>query len=138
MIRKTGIGFAVVVMLIVTYAAVAAVSNAHFVGTPTYTISGNTLTVSGKVAGLGDVDEITVTVDADAACINPGSKHPKAANKESFSSVGHIPVQNGKANFSQDVTATFSPDCSPPMTVVWSNIVVTVTADDGTFLQYSF
>jgi hypothetical protein len=138
MSRKSGIGFAVLVALTLTVAMVAAVSNAHFVGTPTYTISGNTLTVNGKVAGLGDVEVITVTVSADAACINPGTKHPKAANKESFSAAGDIPVQNGKANFSQSLTATFSPDCSPPMTVQWSNIVVTVTASDGTFLQYSF
>lgn len=138
MSRKSGIGFAVLVALTLTVAMVAAVSNAHFVGTPTYTISGNTLTVSGKVAGLGDVNEITVTVTADAACINPGSKHPKAANKESFSATGYVPVQNGKADFSQSVTATFSPDCSPPMSVVWSNITVTVTASDGTYLTYSF
>ena len=49
-----------------------AVSNAHFVGTPTLSRSGNTLTVSGKVAGLGDVEVITVTVSADAQCVNPG------------------------------------------------------------------
>jgi hypothetical protein len=138
MFRKSGIAFAVFVALTLTVAMVAAVSNAHFVGTPTYTISGNTLTVNGKVAGLGDVDVITVTVSADAACINPGTKHPKAANKESFSSSENVPVQNGKADFSADLTATFTPDCTPPMSVVWSNIVVTVTAIDGTYLQYRF
>ena len=138
MLRKTGIGFTAVAAVVLTSALVAAVSNAHFVGSPTATINGNTVTVSGKVAGLGDVDVITVTVSGDAACINPGSKHPKAANKESFSSQGDVPVQNGKANFSQTLTATFQPDCSPPMTVVWSNLVVTVTADDGTFLRFRF
>jgi hypothetical protein len=136
MVRKSGIVLAVVVALVVTVAAVAAVSNAHFVGTPTLTSSGNTATGSGKVAGLGDVETITVTVAGDAACINPGSKHPKAANKESFSATGVIPVQNGKANFSVTLTATFQPDCSPPMTVEWSNLSITVTAADGTFLRY--
>jgi hypothetical protein len=106
------------------------------VGTPTITTSGNVATASGKVAGLGDVDTITVTITADAACINPGTKHPKASNKESFSSTSEIPVQNGKANFTSTLTATFSPDCTPPMSVLWSNLSVTVTADDGTFLQY--
>ena len=33
-----------------------AVSNAHFVGTPTATRDDTTLTMSGKVAGLGDVE----------------------------------------------------------------------------------
>jgi hypothetical protein len=136
MLRKSGIAFAVLVTLALTMAAVAAVSNAHFVGTPTLSSSGNVATASGKVAGLGDVDTITVTVSGDAACINPGSKHPKAANKESFSSTSEIPVQNGKANFTSTLTATFSPDCSPPMSVQWSNLSVTVTAADGTFLRY--
>jgi hypothetical protein len=122
-----------------TFAGAAlAVSNAHFVGNPTATRSGNTLTVSGKIAGLGDVDVITVTVSADAQCVNPGTKKPKAANKQSFSAQGDEPVQNGKANFSQDLTATFQPDCTPPMTVVFSNVVVEVTAADGTDLVFSF
>jgi hypothetical protein len=115
-----------------------AVSNAHFVGSPTASRTGNTLTVSGKVAGLGDVEVITVTVSADAQCVNPGSNKPKASNKQSISSTSDIPVQNGKAIFSQSLTATFQPDCTPPMTVQFSNVVVTVTAADGTFLQQSF
>lgn len=118
--------------------AVLAVSNAHFVGTPTATRSGNTLTVSGKVAGLGDVEVITVTVSADAQCVNPGSNKPKAGNKQSFSDSEDVPVQNGKALFSTDLTATFQPDCTPPMTVEFSNVVVTVTAADGTNLVYRF
>jgi hypothetical protein len=68
-------------------------------------------------------------VTATAACINPGDHHPKAANNESFSAEGTFPVQNGKANFSLTVTATFQPDCSPPMTVVFSDVVVTDTTN---------
>jgi hypothetical protein len=136
MFRKTGIGLTAMLAVVLTTALVAAVSNAHFVGNPTLTSSGTTATASGKVAGLGNVEQIHVTVSGDAACINPGSKHPKAANKESFSAEGDFPVQNGKALFSLRLTATFQPDCTPPMTVVWSNLSVTVTADDGTFLQF--
>jgi hypothetical protein len=115
-----------------------AVSNAHFVKDPTASRSGNTLTVSGKVAGLGNVDVITVTVSADAQCVNPGANKPKAANKQSFSSSEDVPVQNGKAVFSSDLTATFQPNCSPPMTVEFSNVVVNVTAADGTDLTFEF
>lgn len=136
MLRKSGIGIAVVLALALMVATVAAVSNAHFVGTPSLTSSGNTATASGKVAGLGNVDVITVVVSGDAACINPGSKHPKAANKESFDASEDVPVQNGKAIFDVDLTATFQPDCTPPMSVQWSNLSVTVTAADGTFLQF--
>jgi hypothetical protein len=101
----------------------------HFVGTPTATISGDTVTVSGKEAGLGNEAQIHVVVTADAACINPGGNPPQAGNKESFNAAGDFPVQNGKADFSLTVTATFQPSCSPPMTVAWSNVVVTDAAN---------
>jgi hypothetical protein len=48
-------------------------------------------------------------------------------------------VQNGKADFSVTTDpVVFQPDCSPPMTVVFTNIVVTVTAADGTNLVFRF
>ena len=115
--------------------AVAGVTGAHFVGNPTISTSGNTLTVSGKVAGLGNVEQIHVTVTADAACVNPGSNKPKAENKQSVGAAGDFPVQNGKAEFSLSATASFQPSCSPPMTVEFSNVQITVTAP-GVLLTY--
>ena len=91
--------------------------------------SGNTLTVSGKEAGLGDEAQIHVELTATAECINPGGNHPKAANKESLNAAGDFPVQNGKADFTLSVTASFQPECSPPMTVVFTDIVVTDTTN---------
>jgi hypothetical protein len=137
---KRNIVLALVVGAIAALATSAlAVSNAHFVGTPTVTRNDNTLTVSGKVAGLGDVDEITVAISGDALCINPGSNHPKATNKAGVSGGATVPVQNGKANFSVTTDpVVFQPECSPPMTVVFTNIVVTVTAADGTNLVFRF
>jgi hypothetical protein len=38
-------------------------------------------------------------------------------------------VQNGKALFSVTGTGTTDPDCSPPMTLRYSNVVVTVSGD---------
>jgi hypothetical protein len=96
----------------------------HFVGDISVTRDGNSLTVSGKEAGLGNETQVHIVVTADAQCINPGTKHPKAANKESLSAEGDFPVQNGKAEFSLTLTATFQPDCTPPMTVVFTNVVV--------------
>jgi hypothetical protein len=129
---------AVALVAALTVAGVALAGNAHFVGTPTLTVSGNTLTVTGKVAGLGNVPQIHVEITATAECINPGSNKPKAANKESIGAGGDFPVQNGKANFSVSATATFQPDCTPPMTLRFSNVIVTVTADDGTNLVHRF
>jgi hypothetical protein len=98
----------------------------HFVSV-TATREGNSLTVSGKEAGLGNETQVHIEVTATAECINGGHHHPKAENKESLSAEGDFPVQNGKANFELTLTASFQPDCSPPMTVQFSNVVVTDT-----------
>jgi hypothetical protein len=60
------------------------------------------------------------------ACVNPGSKHPRAANKDSagglVSQLDTFGVRNGQTTGSLTVNPpgapTFQPDCSPPMTVV--------------------
>ena len=122
--------FVVAVVVAVFVVLVGGVSPAfagspHFVGTPQASVDGSELTVSGKVAGLGDEEQIHVEVTADAECVNRGGHNPSAGNKESFGAGGDFPVQNGKALFSVTVVANFDPPCSPPMSVVWSNIVVT-------------
>jgi hypothetical protein len=101
----------------------------HFVGTPTATRSGDALTVAGKVAGLGDETQINVALTADVACVNPGGNEPRAENKGAPVAAGTFPVQNGRANFSVSGTGTTDPDCSPPMTLRYSNVVVTVSGD---------
>jgi hypothetical protein len=75
-------------------------------------------------AGLGDEAQIHVVLSATALCINGGDNHPRAVNKESVNAAGEFAVQNGKANFSLSVTARFQPDCSPPMTVAFTNSLV--------------
>ena len=110
-------------------AQVAFAGSPHFVGTPTISRAGDALTVSGKVAGLGDETQINVAVTADVACVNPGNNEPKAENKGSTIAEGTFPVQNGKALFSVTGTGTTDPDCAPPMTLRYSNVVVTVSGD---------
>jgi hypothetical protein len=129
MTRKVAIAGAVIAMLAFTVASSTA-GSPHFIASSiSKSIDGNTLTVSGKEAGLGDEAQIHVVVTATASCINPGSNHPKAANKTSVTAEGTFPVQNGKADFTLTATATFQPDCSPPMSVVWSNILITDTTN---------
>ena len=109
---------------------VASAGNPHFVSnTVQINRSGNTLTVSGKEAGLGNEEQVHIVLSATAECINPGLRHPKAANKESVSAAGDFPVQNGKADFTLSVTATFQPNCSPPMTVRFTNVTLTDTTN---------
>lgn len=102
----------------------------HFVDhTVTATRTDNSLTVSGKEAGLGNEDQVHIVVTTTALCINGGGNHPKAANKESLTAEGDFPVQNGKANFTLTLTAEFSPPCSPPMTVEFTDVTVTDTTN---------
>jgi hypothetical protein len=97
----------------------------HFVGTPTVSTAGNTITVSAKEAGLGDEAQIVAVLSGTASCINGGGNHPKAVNKTSFSTSSTEPVQNGQANYTLTATATFSPACSPPMTVQFTSATLT-------------
>ncbi|MPZ01014.1 MAG: hypothetical protein GEU97_24225 [Actinophytocola sp.] len=94
--------------------------------------SGDSLTVSGKEAGLGNLDQVHIVVEATAACVNPGGNRPQAANKQTVAAGDDFPVQNGKADFTLTVTADFQPRCSPPMSVVFSDITVTDTTNGVT------
>jgi hypothetical protein len=119
--------------LAITAVAATAVwaGSPHFVSnTVTATRSDDSLTVSGKEAGLGDESQVHIEVSATALCINPGGNHPKAVNKESVSVGDNFPVQNGKAEFSLTLTATFTPECSPPMTVAFTDVTVTDTTNN--------
>jgi hypothetical protein len=119
-------------------------SQAAFAGSPHFVTadasrSGNTLTATFKEAGLGNEPQVHVVLSATALCINNGGHHPKAVNKQSVSAAEDFPVQNGKAEGSLSVTATFQPQCSPPMTVSFTNVTLTdqtsgITANiPGTF-----
>lgn len=122
--------FAVLAGFLVLSTGIAAAGSPHFVDDQTKaTINGNTLTVDGKLAGLGDEAQVHIVVTADASCINRGGHNPSADNKDSFSAADDFPVQNGKADFSLTLTATFDPGCSPPMSVKFTSVVVTDTTN---------
>src|SRR5260370_36612236 len=76
----------------------------HFVGSVTASRSGNTLTVSGKEAGLGNEQQVNIQVSATALCINGGGNHPKAVHKDPVGKASPFPVQNRKAGFSLCLT----------------------------------
>jgi hypothetical protein len=128
-LKKRFAALAAVVGAIAALSAVAGAGSPHFVGSPTFSISGNTATVNAKEAGLGG-ESIDVTLTGEAQCINGGGKHPKAVNKTGFSSTETVPVHNGQATYSIDATATFSPACTPPMTVQFTSLVLTDTTNN--------
>jgi hypothetical protein len=105
-------------------APVALAGSPHQVGTCTATQDGNTLTINCKEAGLGDETAILTHTTATALCINGGGKHPKAVNKASVATDTSSPVQNGKADITITLTASFDPSCDPPMTVTFTDILV--------------
>ncbi len=130
-----------VVVIATLFASIIAVPAAiagspHFINSAfSVTRSDDTLTVQGKEAGLGDEEQIHVVLSATGLCINGGGNHPKAVNKGTFTAEGDFPVQNGKADFTLSVTATFQPSCSPPMTVAFTDVTVTDTTNG---LTHSF
>ncbi len=116
--------------LVLAAALPAAAGSAHFVdGTVLASRAGDVLTVSGKEAGLGDELQVHIVVTATAACVNPGGNFPQAANKETVTAGAQVPVQNGRAYFSLDLTAVFQPSCSPPMSVVFGDVTVSDTTN---------
>jgi hypothetical protein len=130
-VRGTMRRFLVVMFVALTTVGLATpawAGNAHFL-TTSVTRADDTLTVVGKEAGLGDEDQVHIVVTATAQCVNPGGHDPQAGNKMTVSAGEDVPVQNGKADFSVDLVATFQPDCAPPMTVVFSDVVVTDTTN---------
>ena len=128
MLRKLAIVIAVTFMLALTVGVTSA-GSPHFVGDCTKTQVGNTLTVTCKEAGLGNEEQIEVTISATALCINNGGKHPRAVNKADLAESFSEPVQNGKANYTETLTASFQPPCDPPMDVQFSNVTVTDTTN---------
>jgi uncharacterized cupredoxin-like copper-binding protein len=129
MIRKLAIVGTAIATLALTVAVTAA-GSPHFVGDCTKVQNAdNSITVTCKEAGLGNEAQIQVTISATALCINGGGNHPKAVNKLDVAQTFDEPVQNGKANYTETLTASFQPPCDPPMTVQWSNVTVTDTTN---------
>jgi hypothetical protein len=120
----------------VALALPAIAGNAHFVSLSVTNNGDNTLTVTGKEAGLGDEQQVHIVVTAIAECINGGSNHPKAVNKTGVSAGGDFPVQNGKADFSLTTDpAVFQPSCDPPMSVDFVQVTV---SDVGNGISKTF
>ena len=112
-------------------ATIASASSIHFIKSATSAArSGNSLVADFKISGLGlTVTRVDVKLQADAECVNPGSNKPKAANKGTFSAEGTFTVNNGTAEGQLTLSPSFQPDCTPPMTVVFSNVVLVASVD---------
>jgi hypothetical protein len=129
--RKSILTMISVVAIAGLTATIASASSIHFIKSATNAArSGNSLVADFKISGLGlTVTQVDVKLQADAECVNPGSNKPKAANKGTFSAEGTFTVNNGTAEGELTLSPSFQPDCTPPMTVVFSNVVLVASVD---------
>jgi len=137
--RTLTILFAAVIGLLF-FNPMASAGSPHFVGDISVSRSGNTLTVSGKEAGLGNESQVHIVVSATALCINGGGKHPQAANKETVnaevSAAGSFEVKNGRVMASLTAGPPSAGDFSCPggqrlvfASVTYTNIWLTDTTN---------
>ena len=131
--KRYYIAFATAAAAALTFAAVAFAQSGHFVGTPTCTDAGTTVSCSGKVAGLGGTTfeiRVSATGTASVTCTNPAGN---VAPGQSFTATetgsgGPQPTpRNGSVSFSVSTTAPVAPAGSCP------NSKWTATVNDVSF-----
>jgi hypothetical protein len=108
---------------------VALAASPHVVGTPTTTVSGNSLILSASVAGLGNVPSATFslegTVDVSSRCYTKSGNKPQAANKQESISVNQtetFDVRNGRTNATFTVTPLSTLTCPGGQHVVIESV----------------
>ncbi len=132
------IRFALVLLLVtMPWIALAATSGAHFFSATGSVSASGALVVNFDEAGLGNISgEVAYTLTADAsatyACINGGSNHPKASNKENLngplSADGSFPpTNNGRviASLSAGPISAGSFSCPSGQRLVLANVAYT-------------
>jgi hypothetical protein len=131
--------------------ATAASGNPHFIKNATSaTLSGSSLTVSFKEAGLssGAVETVTVTATALTTyeCVNNGGKNPSASNKTTteteLSTSGTFTADRsgnitGSLTLNPPTAAALGFSCPPGQTVTfvsvsYSNVTITDTTSGAT------
>lgn len=110
-------------------ATTALAASPHIVGSPSTTVSGNSLILSASVAGLGNVETVDLglngTVEVGSRCYTKSGNKPQAANKQETITVdqtGTFPVRNGRTNASFTVTPLSTLSCPPGQKVVIESI----------------
>jgi hypothetical protein len=108
----------------------------HIVGTPTVTVSSNTLTVTASVAGLGSVATVDLTlsgtVDVNSRCYTKSGNKPQAANKQetiTVDSTGTFPVRNGRTNATFTVSPVSTLTCPGGQRVVIESFTYDLSID---------
>jgi hypothetical protein len=122
--------------LLLTMAVAATVlgASAHQVGSTSVVQSGNSLTISASIAGLGNVPNATFSlegsVDVSSRCYTRSGNKPQAANKQesiSVSSTDTFPVRNGRTNVSFTIQPISTLQCPGGQHVVIESFTYDLT-----------
>ena len=134
MLRKLMIGVMAVFALSAFAATSAMADSPHFIGTPSATVSGNSLLVTFKAAGLGTGNyadfSLTGTVDVSSRCYTKSGNKPQAANKQealSANQSGTFPVSHGQTTGSFTVTPLSTLKCPGGQHVVIESVSYDLT-----------
>jgi hypothetical protein len=120
-LKKHHLVVAMLMGVVAAISVVASASNVHFVGTPTCTQSGGTVTCTGSLAGLGSQTTI-IQATSPFTCTNRGGNQPGGL---ASGQTGPITPQNGRVNF----TVTLRGSCPDGMRATFG--AVTITAVQG-------
>ena len=130
---------------VLVFSAVAVAASPHFIGTPSATVSGNTLTVTFKAAGLGNAEgatfNLTGNVEVFSRCYNHGGNKPQADNKQETIAVNQtqtFPVRNGQTTGSFTVTAESTLTCPGNQVVVIESVDYSDLVLSGEGLRFEF
>lgn len=110
---------------------VALAQNPHCVGDPTAEVDGDTVTIEGSVAGIGNTDETTGVAEVEAVatveCRNKGGKvvdaQEKTLTEQAIATVTE--TQNGRANV--EATVEFDLDENPCPNPNWDPSIKELT-----------
>jgi hypothetical protein len=141
---KTFLTLTAALVLTTVLGAPAFADTGHFYSATSSVTNTGALSVAFDERGLGNLDvDYLLTADATAsyACINGGSNHPQAANKETVngpvSGGGTFPVRNGQTTGSITVAPPSAGDFSCPngqrlvlASVCYANVTLTGSAGD--------
>jgi hypothetical protein len=147
-LKKRALLVALATLFVVSIGSQAALAvSPHFIRADG-TLSGTSLTVSFKEAGLGTNQNIDYVLSADVSatyvCVNNGGANPSAANKTTINTRLEVPGtfssgKNGQVTASLTLNAPSAGDftCPPGQTlrlaeVTYTNVTLTDTTNDVT------
>ena len=125
---------------LVALVGVASAANPHFIGSPTFTNNGSSLTASGSIAGLGNKDvTIVLSATGTTTCTNQGGNVPPGQTQTVTGTVSGLHPENGRLNFSV-TTGSVSNPCPDHMaaTTTFTSATLSVFQGGKLVLQQTF